>query len=395
MANVRYPGTASTTPGTITASDVTYDNTTSGLTADDVQEAIDEIEGQIGGLSYDASDISYDNTTSGLTADDVQEALDEIDGNVDTLSGKVYKTDDSTITAIASDDLLPIYDTSATAAKKITLANVVKATVSNPNLIDNPWFTVNQRRQSSYTYTSSALYTVDRWIILNSGISLTVNNDNTITINNTSGDIYGIEQKFENDLEAGTYTVTANVTSGTIPFIRFYDDNYTDIGGVSGSTGTVTFTNSNCKHIFVYVNAGSSITLKAVKLEKGSISTLALDTAPNYATELLKCQRYFVRIGSAENHYMALGIGQARTTTSFSCQVPLTSMRIYYPSVSITGTISIRNGSTWSNISTATLDSALGPAGVVLSMESTGLTAGQVYEAFVTPYSYIDFIADL
>lgn len=56
----------------IDASDVVYDNTVSGLTATDVQNAIDEL------ASEDASDISYDNTVSGLTASNVQEAIDEL-----------------------------------------------------------------------------------------------------------------------------------------------------------------------------------------------------------------------------------------------------------------------------------------------------------------------------
>ena len=60
--------------GAISASNVTYDNTTSGLTADDVQEAIDEINAK------DAGDIAYDNQTSGLVATNVQSAIDEIAG---------------------------------------------------------------------------------------------------------------------------------------------------------------------------------------------------------------------------------------------------------------------------------------------------------------------------
>lgn len=49
---------------------VAYDNTSSGLTATNVQDAIDEL--------HDADGIAYDNTTSGLTATDVQSAIDEI-----------------------------------------------------------------------------------------------------------------------------------------------------------------------------------------------------------------------------------------------------------------------------------------------------------------------------
>lgn len=60
----------------IPSTKISYDNTDSGLTADDVQEAIDEVVGKIGNLT--AANVAYDNTTSGLTADDVQEAIDEV-----------------------------------------------------------------------------------------------------------------------------------------------------------------------------------------------------------------------------------------------------------------------------------------------------------------------------
>ncbi len=59
------------------ASDVDYDNTGSGLTATNVQEAIDEVYGDIP-TSFDADDVTYDNTTSGLTATNVQDAIDEL-----------------------------------------------------------------------------------------------------------------------------------------------------------------------------------------------------------------------------------------------------------------------------------------------------------------------------
>lgn len=52
-------------------------------------------------VSVSASDVSYDNTTSGLTADDVQEAVDELAGDVSTLSGAVgSKADQSMIAPV-------------------------------------------------------------------------------------------------------------------------------------------------------------------------------------------------------------------------------------------------------------------------------------------------------
>ncbi|MGB5647296.1 MAG: hypothetical protein WBM55_09245, partial [Muriicola sp.] len=95
-----------------TAAEVTYDNTTSGLTAADVQAALDEVaagstddqnisgsglagniltigiengtnetvdlSALVGTDDQTAAEVTYDNTTSGLTAADVQAAIDEV-----------------------------------------------------------------------------------------------------------------------------------------------------------------------------------------------------------------------------------------------------------------------------------------------------------------------------
>ena len=92
----------------IGAGNIGYDNTSSGMIADDLQEAVDELHTDLGtkantadlaavATSGSAADVSYDNTNSGLTADDVQEAVDELNG---TLTGH---TSDSTIHVTSSD----------------------------------------------------------------------------------------------------------------------------------------------------------------------------------------------------------------------------------------------------------------------------------------------------
>lgn len=63
----------------LAASAVTYDNTVSGLTATNAQDAIDEL--------HDSVNIAYDNTGSGLTAVDVQSAIDELAGTTVTDHG--------------------------------------------------------------------------------------------------------------------------------------------------------------------------------------------------------------------------------------------------------------------------------------------------------------------
>ena len=59
------------------ASDINYDNTSSGLSATNVQTAIDEVYGDIP-TGFPATAITYDNTSSGLVATNVQNAIDEI-----------------------------------------------------------------------------------------------------------------------------------------------------------------------------------------------------------------------------------------------------------------------------------------------------------------------------
>lgn len=72
------PSTFAPDTHTHPSSEVTYDNTTSGLSATDVKGAIDELDGVIDGIGFSANEIDYDNTTSGLVANDTQAAIDEI-----------------------------------------------------------------------------------------------------------------------------------------------------------------------------------------------------------------------------------------------------------------------------------------------------------------------------
>lgn len=64
-----------------------------------------EINGGGGGASS-ADDVSYDNTSSGLTATDVQEAIDEVVGAVEeAANAEVYSTDEVKIGKWLNDDL--------------------------------------------------------------------------------------------------------------------------------------------------------------------------------------------------------------------------------------------------------------------------------------------------
>jgi hypothetical protein len=172
-----------------------------------------------------------------------------------------------------------------------------KTQITNPNLLDNPWFTINQR--GFVSTSNSGEYTVDRWrSAIESGASGTISLSNGImTISSTSGKIFLVQRVTLDDLKAligkritvslllsdDTIISGTGLYSGeTLPYIN-NDDVFIYTSSATGVNGLVN----------IQVHSGKSISVKALKLELGSISTLAMDTAPNYATELLKCQRYF------------------------------------------------------------------------------------------------------
>lgn len=148
---------------------------------------------------------------------------------------------------------------------KIGLKDVLEAikekipTVSNPNLLINPDFKINQRGISG-TFSDTGKYFVDRWRIVSG--TVTVNSDGTLTLNGT------ISQILEN---AVGENAAASVSAGSVA----YDD----------TTKTFTIT-------------GDGITVSWAKLEYGSAATPFIP--PDPATELLKCCRYFqvIRPGS-------------------------------------------------------------------------------------------------
>ena len=56
-----------------------------------LEKAVEDAGGSGGASS--AADVSYDNTSSGLTADDVQEAVDELAGGLSVACGDLYPMD--------------------------------------------------------------------------------------------------------------------------------------------------------------------------------------------------------------------------------------------------------------------------------------------------------------
>ena len=150
---------------------------------------------------------------------------------------------------------------------------------NNPNLLIN-WDFRNPVNQRGQTYYNNG-YGIDMWMQV-SDISV---KDGYISIKNY------LVQKFEQDMEFGVkqYIFSCALKSGAIYAAQIIDDNATYAALCEGLSVA---TQNNELYLW---SENRTTDIQAVKLEIGSISTLALDLMQpsDYAAELRKCQRYF------------------------------------------------------------------------------------------------------
>ena len=176
--------------------------------------------------------------------------------------------------------------------------------ITNPNLLINPNFKINQRGQSTYSISPGNGYTVDRWKLWNG--TLTVNPDNTITFSatGTSSLIQLLENPCTEECYASLY-----VTNITGTFSLYTEDSsgkYTGDTLLKYGLNYVKFT--GCKSFAIGTNSGS-ITLKWAKLEKGSNVTQFIE--PDNATELLKCKYFYNKLAIYTGYNIAVGLTHA------------------------------------------------------------------------------------
>lgn len=168
------------------------------------------------------------------------------------------------------------------------LANYLGTKFSNPNLLINPDFKINQRGATSYEQQG---YSVDRWKILN--VTVTPSTSGGITIKDDKyTDTGTFIQILENATE-GDSTLSCYVTSVTGTVTMFADDN-TQVVLKQGLN--VVHTSNSTKNFSIFLNRGTSVTIKWAKLEQGKVVTPFV--APNPAEEITKCYR-FKYIGGA------------------------------------------------------------------------------------------------
>ena len=237
---------------------------------------------------------------------------------------------------------------------------------SNPNLLVNPNFAINQRGLSEYSTTG---YTVDRWYISTdkckaapetNGIRLAA----TATLTSNT---HAFWQNIEFPLAPGKYTLSLNVSevsgvwSARIRTVNasggYVDSYYTSVLHEGVNKISVDLPDGEyISAVSVGANkgteAGNSLKLAWIKLENGSLATPFVP--PDPATELAKCQRYLT-VYRGNGVRIFGGVAISESYQNIYIQTPV-SMRVV-PSVSFSNIVLAldKDGNTTRNISSATV----------------------------------------
>ena len=268
------------------------------------------------------------------------------------------------------------------AQKETARSNILAgAALSNRNLLDNPWFTVNQRGATAFVANG---YALDRWRCDSNG-------NGTISASGIVVAGGAIFQRFEasaaNALLGKTVTYSlmrqsGEIISKTFTFPSSFGTTYsaTPIQATDFQVQIYVSTSDSRYELFRIVS-GQSTRVRAVKLELGPISTLANDVAPDYGEELRKCQRYFVRLKQSASSVVAfIGFGSATSATTARILIPTpVSMREATISVTIVGSLKLSGYGQYVDVTGSPSFKSVTPTGVSFDFYSSGLTTQQPY----------------
>lgn len=193
--------------------------------------------------------------------------------------------------------LLPVHN--GAGLKKGTLSQLtdyIAERFSNPNLLLNSNFRVDQRGRGTYTNnTTRPMYTLDRWMSINTEVVYNVDGTATITSLATTDTSAWFKQILEHAIN-DTCTLSCNITAVTGSAYL-----YNHANGKKIVKGLNTVTLSYLKEASIELKQGASITIEWIKLEKGSKATAYV--APNYANELQRCMMYYNVVNTSLNGY--------------------------------------------------------------------------------------------
>lgn len=237
-------------------------------------------------------------------------------------------TELDTLPSFTDTSLLPVHN--GAGLKKGTLSQLtdyMAERFSNPNLLLNSNFRVDQRGYGTYSNnTTKPTYTLDRWMSINTKVVYNIDGTVTITSLATTNTSAWFKQILAHQIR-GTCTLSCNITAVTGNAYLF---NQTKGKKIVKGLNTVTL--SLLKEASIELKQGASITIEWIKLEKGSKATAYV--APNYADELQRCMMYYNVVNTPLNGYfttqMYIGceaLANMRTKPTIKC---VGSFWVYY-----------------------------------------------------------------
>lgn len=256
---------------------------------------------------------------------------------------------------------------------------------SNPNILINGDFRINQRGKSEYRKQGYS-YTVDRWKVYvgdeNSDYIITPSSNGGITLNNINGTggltlLQFLEEDYE--IFAGkTFVVSAKIngviysavanfpetepTSALLANVSFYDG--------LGALSVIFDTYRKKISIEVSLYGNTEIFIDYVKMELGLIAT---PNSPRlYAEELALCQRYYQKVSM-------YGVGGGKSTEGtgvFAVSIP-TTLRTN-PTITTLENIIIRGNAKYENITSIELASLQNNL-LVFNVKSPNLEGNYTY----------------
>lgn len=192
--------------------------------------------------------------------------------------------------SFTDDSLLPVHNGAGLKKGLLSqLASYLGTKFSNPNLLINPDFKINQRGKSTYSSTGAGC-TVDRWVGTN--VKTVVNSDGTVSVSSLSGTGYYTQHEENISYGKHTYSIYVQAITGTVKaFYKSKDSKDVGLGTLKQGLNIFTSVDDGFKSLFLSVAGGSSVTLKYAKVEQGTVATTFI--APNMAEELIKCYRFY------------------------------------------------------------------------------------------------------
>ena len=364
-------------------------------TITDVVRTADLITGGAGGGDSEyirIGTVTTNKISPELDADvDIENTINPDDNKPQTNFTFNLPTPSGTVVSVAGEEKTSINtDTTPTANSQnlVTSGGVFKYTnnISNPNLLINGDFRVNQRGKTSYTHTGEQYgytYFVDRWFAWGenpftfnvSTKTLTPNTSNTgnSLLSQWIEDVSGILGK------TITYSVSTNGTiySKTLNIPTTLSNNVS-LGELPTSFGKLrVWSNNNILRFDIIVSYNHSIVLNYAKVELGNVIT-PFSPRP-YAEELAMCQRYYQNINTISSLLYARTTDQLRAMINFKAEMRTKPTLTQLNTIRVFGNI---EGTTFTQTSAGVGGgTAINKEGIMVALLGfSGLTKNNIYQ---------------